>query len=85
MMEEQTLEIRGIHRKDILIYVQEIKTKILPQKAEDAWKCTVSKEEIFHLFQSEIPKVFVTFSADTATLLEKIIKEFRLKTFRAGG
>lgn len=60
-MEEQTLEIRGIHRKDILIYVQEIKTKILPQKAEDAWKCTVSEEEIFHLFNRKYLKCLLLF------------------------
>ncbi|MCD8510288.1 MAG: hypothetical protein LRY73_10720 [Bacillus sp. (in: Bacteria)] len=88
MRKEATIEIRGIHRKTIVNYVRELggetssNDKVL---TGPHWECVVSPQESFRLFQSDIPKVTVTFSASNKEVLKSILTEFRKKTFRIGG
>lgn len=83
-MVKKTLEIRGIHRQRLIVYIQEIKHAMVEQQIYDHWDCDLSEEEYLFLFQSDIPRVYITFEAASADLLAKILKEFRLKTLRAG-
>lgn len=88
-MVEKTLEIRGINRSTVIQYLLSLGAK--EDKLEQAtyisnnWKAHVSKEYHFHLFHSDIPKVYVTFTAKDEKALKDIIASFRLKTFRVGG
>jgi hypothetical protein len=89
-MIEKTLEIRGINRDDLITYLIQLKGNLIDNEIQTTisgkgWRCTLSEEEHFLFLQSNIPKVFVTFSAADSQVLEQIIKDFRLKTFRAGG
>jgi hypothetical protein len=89
-MIEETLEIRGINREDLITYLIQLKGNLIDSETQvtfsgKGWACTLSEEEHFLFLQSNIPKVFVTFSATDSQALEQIIKDFRLKTFRAGG
>lgn len=90
-MNEEKLEIRGITRKEIIIYLQQLGavSKIrnsteLIVKCDD-WSCHVSAEDSFHMFHSIIPKVHLRFIANDKQILETVLKNFRKKTFRAGG
>jgi hypothetical protein len=90
MMAQKMLEIRGISRADLVRYLIQLKGKAIEDQTQDTfagtgWCCTLSQEESFIFLQSKIPKVFVTFTAEESETLEQIIKDFRLKTFRAGG
>jgi hypothetical protein len=89
-MIQETLEIRGINRDDLITYLIQLKGEIVENQTSttfsgNGWSCTLSEEEYFLFLQSNVPKVFVTFSAKESQTLEQIIKDFRRKTFRAGG
>lgn len=90
-MVEEKLEIRGIARKEIMIYLQQLGTASeminsteLIVKCDD-WSCHVSAEDSFYMFHSIIPKVYLRFIANDKQILETVLKNFRKKTFRAGG
>ncbi|UOE92182.1 hypothetical protein [Alkalihalobacillus sp. LMS39] len=86
-MPTKQLEIRGIHRQNIIDYIYQLhgKEKKPNHYQGPTWTCTVSKEKTIRFFQSDIPVVFVTFWSGDKDVLETILKQFRLKTFRAGG
>lgn len=86
---KEELEIRGIHRTDILAYLIQLNGHY---KQEDQsvivgnnWECFVSQESYMRMFHSDIPIVFVTFTSNSEKVLKEVIRQFRLKTFRAGG
>ena len=88
-MYEETLEIRGINRSDLISYLIAIGGQ---QKGMDTnivfdeqWHAVVSNEQFFRFLQSDVPKVFVTFVSEDENILKGIIEKFRKKTFRAGG
>ena len=89
-MIKKQLEIRGISRVELSKYLLQIgaskedSTSTSSYKG-NGWSCKMSSEESFRMFQSNIPKVFVTFEAIDSTTLEGVITKFRKKTFRAGG
>lgn len=90
-MLEEKLEIRGIARKEIIIYLQQLgATSETTDSTElifkgNYWSCHVSEEDSFQMFQSIIPKVHLRFIARDKQILETVLKNFRKKTFRAGG
>ncbi|OLO27322.1 hypothetical protein BTR23_20585 [Alkalihalophilus pseudofirmus] len=89
-MYKEKLEIRGIHRQNILEYLRQLGGKGKLELEEDVftteqWKCIVSPEKFIRMFQSDIPIVFVTFYSEEEEALTVVLRRFRLKTFRAGG
>lgn len=88
-MIEKTLEIRGINRKTLMDYLHSLGAKRTkedpPTYVAKNWSAKLSDEQYFHLFHSNIPKVFVTFFAEDEESLEDVVSRFRLKTFRVGG
>ncbi len=86
-MVEERIEIRGILRKDIAIYLQQLGAKAADEEQfiADKWSCQVYPEEKFFMFQSWIPKVHLQFCANDESILKTVLSNFRKKTFRAGG
>ncbi|UCZ54670.1 hypothetical protein LGQ02_07955 [Bacillus shivajii] len=90
-MIEKTLEIRGIYKKQLISYLQELGGVCKEVSGDvstvmhDKWACSLSKQMTFRFFQSDVPKVFLTFKAENEETLSTLIKSFRKKTFRAGG
>lgn len=93
-MEVQKLQMRGINRRDIVRYLEEMGgTQLKGQVTETAghtlvghgWTCFVAQETYFTWFQSQIPKVDVVFQAENADVMQTVLQKFRLKTLRAGG
>lgn len=90
-MIEEKLEIRGIARKELIIYLEQLgavstvinSTELIFKS--DYWSCQVSEEDSFRMFQSNIPKVYLCFIATDKQILEVVLENFRKKTFRAGG
>lgn len=89
MMEE--LEFRGIHRKDIIIYFQEMGGTVSEDRDDvisvhhDDWKAEIQPETSFIFMHSEIPVVKLSVEGSTAEVHQDVLKKLRLKTFRAGG
>lgn len=89
MIEE--LEFRGIHRKDILIYFQEMGGIVSEERDDvtlihhDDWKAEVQQETFFEFMHSKIPVVKLTVEGVSEETHQLVLKKLRLKTFRAGG
>ncbi|MCT8138778.1 hypothetical protein H1D32_14260 [Anaerobacillus sp. CMMVII] len=86
-MVEEKLEIRGISRKELIIYLLQlgaIESDNHLYRANN-WTCYISDEDRFHMFQSWIPRVELVFSSTDLDSLKEVLKNFRKKTFRAGG
>lgn len=86
-MFEKILEIRGISRHEIINYLIQLNSKKINDYEMDGiqWQCHISDQTSFRMFQSDIPQVTVTFSANSKEMLDEVIANFRKKTFRAGG
>ncbi|OIJ10757.1 hypothetical protein BKP37_17630 [Anaerobacillus alkalilacustris] len=87
-MFEKELQIRGISRSNIINYVLQIgalETSSDSIFKGKCWSCEVSEEGSLYIFQSVIPMVTVTFTSKDNDILDKVIVNFRKKTFRAGG
>ncbi|MBB5173487.1 hypothetical protein [Texcoconibacillus texcoconensis] len=91
---KETIEVRGIPRKTLLIYLQQIGGDMkepLHQEGHtqavigEDWMCTVQPEKFFTFMHSSIPKVTCIFEANHHHTLRKTLNAFRKKTFRAGG
>lgn len=88
-MYEKTLEFRGISRKDLISYLTSLGGKVAHDNSSvylsENWSAVISPEQFFQFLQSDIPKVFITFSSPNEKYLQEIITNFRKKTFRIGG
>jgi hypothetical protein len=86
-MIEEKIEIRGISRREIITYLIQLGavTDNNHLFIGDDWFCYVADEDTFHMFQSQIPKIELIFRSEDHELLMNILKNFRKKTFRAGG
>ncbi|WP_096188526.1 hypothetical protein [Evansella halocellulosilytica] len=90
-MVRKELEIRGIHRKELIRYLQQLggttgnKGEVIAAVTHEKWACHLSDQTTFRFLQSDIPKVIVTFTANDQDILNEIVATFRKKTFRAGG
>lgn len=89
--DSKTMEIRGIRIDEIAAYFEQIGGE--RSESEDSylvisnndWYVNISPEESFTFMHSEIPIVHFTIYAANEAILDQIVKEIRLKTFRAGG
>ncbi|SER47279.1 hypothetical protein [Salipaludibacillus aurantiacus] len=87
----ETLENRGIPQKELISYLTQlggIASKVENGRAvvrHKNWLCVLISKPPVMFMHSEIPVVIVKFEAEKEQELEKILKKFRLKTFRAGG
>jgi len=91
MEKNEKLEIRGINRDELVTYLTELGGKIITNDKNltvinsGEWNCVVAPEEFFTFMHSEIPKIQLEFHSENKEILTKVLREFRLKTFRAGG
>jgi hypothetical protein len=85
------LEFRGINRADLGMYFEELggqqMTDFFPFVYEgDGWRGEVlSEEELAFTSVFTVNAVKIRFFADNEVVLESLIKDYRLKTFRVGG
>lgn len=85
------LEFRGINRKHLEMYFEELGGKKLTDtfpflfKAE-SWSGQILKEvEISFTTSFKVNSIQVRFSAEDENILEELIKNYRYKTTRIGG
>jgi hypothetical protein len=90
-MEEKQLEFRGINLHELMSYIKDIgglqKTNSFPYVFKGAdWSIEIVEERAIKITSTfEVNAVFIKFSADTEEMVEELIKQYRKKTFRAGG
>lgn len=86
-MKEKKIETRGISRKEIVTYLNQLGATTVDHTLfmGNNWTCHVFEEDYFHMFQSLIPKVNVQFNSEEEEVLVETVRMFRKKIFRAGG
>jgi hypothetical protein len=91
LLVSKDLEFRGINHADLGMYFIELggeqMTESFPYVYEgDGWRGEVlSEEELAFTSVFTVNAVKVRFSALNEVVLENLIKDYRLKTFRVGG
>lgn len=86
MIANETLEMRGMHRKDIMIYFMGIDVIFTEPNlfiGED-WEVTVNEERIIKIGSLYIPSTVVEFKGES-NKLTTALTEFRLRFLSAGG
>lgn len=86
MQVKETLEMRGMKRKEIIEYFFSLNEKpIEPNKFQgNGWYVKVNEETQVHLGAIEIPSTIVEFCGEKDQV-EKILADFRLRFLSAGG
>ncbi|MCQ6274309.1 hypothetical protein JMM81_04870 [Bacillus sp. V3B] len=90
-MEIKELEFRGIHLEHLKMYFQELGGELVTDSFPfiyegDGWSTYILREEeIAFTNVFKVNAVFIRFAAKNEEILEKIMKSYRMKTFRAGG
>jgi hypothetical protein len=85
-MFEEKREIRGIARKELIRYILQLGATEIYNGFYSAsqWTCSISEEEYFFMFQSQIPRVSLLFSSEDDQILKDVLTSLSKKTFRAG-
>ena len=90
-MPEQELEFRGINRKHLGMYFEELGGKQITNSypytyQSDNWIGEIlSEEELTITSTFKVNTVYIRFTAKDDNVLKEIIKSFRVKTTRIGG
>ncbi len=83
---EKVLEMRGMHRSQIINYFYTIRSKNIGcgKFSGKNWEVEIGVENLITIGSIKIPSTMVTFKGEN-DLLKKIIYAFRLKFLSAGG
>jgi hypothetical protein len=90
-MPKQELEFRGINRKHLGMYFEELGGKQITNSypytyQSDKWIGEIlSEEELIITSTFKVNRVYIRFTAKDDNVLKEIIKGFRVKTTRIGG
>jgi hypothetical protein len=90
-MVTRELEFRGINLSDLRSYFEALGGQLLtegfPYVYEgESWRGELlSEEELSFTSVFKVNSVKIRFTAETDSVLEDLIKNYRLKTFRVGG
>lgn len=90
-MSKQELEFRGINRKHLGMYFEELGGKQITNEfpfvfqSEDWFGEILSEEELSITSTFKVNCVYIRFNATDDLTLEQLIKNFRVKTRRIGG
>jgi hypothetical protein len=90
-MPKQELEFRGINRKHLGMYFEELGGKQITNSypytyQSDNWTGEIlSEEELTITSTFKVNRVYIRFTAKDDNNLKEIIKSFRVKTTRIGG
>lgn len=90
-MAHRELEFRGINREHLIMYMEELGGILEPGRKPVCFQGKQWQMEIIHEGEITFTPVFkvntmvIRFTADSNTLLDELIKQFRFKTTRIGG
>jgi hypothetical protein len=88
-MISQELEFRGINRRQLEIYFEELGGKRVKESAlfaAEDWEAQIlSEEEISFTPVFKVNAVVIRFMAVDESCLEELIRKYRIKTTRVGG
>jgi hypothetical protein len=90
-IQTKELEFRGIPLEHLGMYFQELGGEKITDsfpfiyRAEDWSAHILNQEEITFTAVFKVNAVHIRFIAENEEMLEKVIKGYRMKTFRAGG
>ncbi|MEH7492691.1 hypothetical protein ABC255_23620 [Neobacillus sp. 3P2-tot-E-2] len=90
-MLQQELEFRGINRKHLGMYFEELGGKQITDqfpyiyKSDDWYGEIVGEEELSITSTFKVNRVYILFCAKDDMTLKELIKNYRVKTRRIGG
>jgi hypothetical protein len=90
-MVTKDLEFRGINRKHLGMYFEELGARLVTDTfpylyLAEGWSgAIVAEEEIVFTHVFKVNSVYIRFSAPSERELEELIKNYRYKTTRIGG
>lgn len=88
-MASRDLEFRGINRRQLEIYFEELGGKRVKESdsfISAGWEAQIlSEEEIYFTPVFKVNAVKIRFMAEAETGLEELIRKYRIKTTRVGG
>jgi hypothetical protein len=85
------LEFRGINLSDLRSYFEALGGRLVTEEFPyvyegESWRGELlSEEELSFTSVFKVNSVKIRFVAETEMILEDLIKDYRLKTFRVGG
>jgi hypothetical protein len=90
-MFQQDLEFRGINRKHLGVYFEELGAEKITESFPFIYKAVgwsgqiIKEEEISFTASFKVNAVQIRFMAESEFVLEELIKNYRFKTTRIGG
>ena len=86
MIKTQTLEMRGIYRRDFIKYFLKIGNKSIEDKVfkGDYWEVSLSEQTWINVGSLKIQRTFITFNVEEK-YFDEFLATFRINFLRCGG